>query len=105
MNFKPTLWKSIVSIAFVLVIVIYGNMVLCSICPLGVQRCGGLYRSLMLIKSCVCDCISFETMFLSNLINVVLPFALIYIIWSLIQKKKEIISNKISKPKKKVKKK
>lgn len=93
MDFKPTKWKSIISILAVIVWIIlmryYTNLAMCGICV--PKRCGVDYANWMVVKpACYgCFCTSFSTMLKSNLFHILIPFAIVYVIWSLIEKPKQ----------------
>lgn len=90
MNFKPSKWKIIVSVIFILVWIIFNNWsIRCSLCSPLAPKCEGDYHGWMLLTNCICDCVSLKTMILSNLINVIIPFILVYIILSLFEKNKK----------------
>lgn len=93
MNFKPTKWKVIVSVVVVIVWILALNFlttsIICKICQMPV--CDADYDNWMIKKPiCDCSCQTFNEMLFGNLsyifYNIIFPFALVYIIWSLIQK-------------------
>ncbi len=91
-NFKPTLWKVIVSIlAIILWILLLGSLkynVMCKICV--PTQCMPDYGNWMIVKPvCDCGCQSFSQMLSSNLQHILIPFALVYVIWSLFQRRKK----------------
>ena len=95
MNFKPTKWKVIVSvlivIALLLVPKIISGGIMCGLCEF--KECElDDYDKFMLIKpACDCECQTFSDMLKSNLSYTILPFAIIYIIWSLFESKKKVV--------------
>ena len=87
MNFKPTKWKVVVSILAVVLWVILSSFLVmyCKMCQ--EYSCDIDYYSYYLAShGCKCDCGSFSGMLLSNLLSIIIPFLIIYIIWSLIEK-------------------
>lgn len=91
MNFKPDLWKVIVSILAIILWVVFANYtnnyVMCKICQM--PQCDADYGNWMVTKQiCDCSCQSFSEMFSNNLKNILIPSALVYIIWSLFQKRR-----------------
>jgi len=92
MNFKPTKWKVIVSVIIMVIWILSANWMnsktLCD-CYF-VPECGPDYEKYMIVKPrCVgCGCQSFSNMLSSNFLNILIPFAIVYIVWSLFEKKK-----------------
>ena len=90
MNFRPTKWKVIVSIlAIVLWLILsnfYNGLAMCKECV--PPQCDVDYGNWVIVKpSCSgCFCQSFSEMISSNLLNILIPFILVYVTWSLIQK-------------------
>jgi len=92
MNFKPTLWKIIISLAVVVVGIILINYInsfeYCESCAPRV--CEEDYYSWISIKPlCDCDCTSLKTMLSTNHIHMLIPFIIAYVIWSLFEKKRQ----------------
>lgn len=89
MNFKPNKWKVIVSIIAVIAWLILSSFIVmyCKMCQ--EFSCEINYYNYYLVNpGCHCDCGSLSAMLLTNLINILIPLALTYIIWSLFEKPK-----------------
>ncbi|MGV8151997.1 MAG: hypothetical protein ACP5OG_02870 [Candidatus Nanoarchaeia archaeon] len=91
-NFKPNKWKIIASIAalvlWIFIMNYFNASAMCKICICTLQICLD-YAHFMLIKpACHCCCSSFFEMLISNLKNIFIPFAVVYIIFSLFEKRK-----------------
>jgi hypothetical protein len=91
-NFKPTKWKFIVSLIVLVVwyfVVAYQSNLICA----GVDcRAGGFdncvnYEYLSLIKGACCGCMTLGRAILNN-VKVIAPFFIVYIIWSLFEKRR-----------------
>jgi hypothetical protein len=102
MKFQPTKWKVIVSIAVVVIwiILMNGYSKLSEGHPTyGARQCqqeymiheyGGVnYYSYLVVKQPYGSCppVSLPGLLLHYIYNLIIPFTLVYIIWSLIQKK------------------
>lgn len=91
MNFKFTKWKVIVSIVvvilWILLMQMFAKYTFCKECVPPI--CEQDYGNWMVPKiTCDCKCQNFGEMFYYDLKNILIPFALTYVIWSLFQKKK-----------------
>lgn len=90
MNFKPTKWKVIVSIILAIILT-FGIPALfhlwCNlkggICLQMVNRCD--YYS---AYHCCSKCVSLAGMILEIFLSFIIPLIIVYVIWSLIEKKK-----------------
>ena len=95
MNLKPTKLKSIVSIIVIIVIYLlslYLNKSGCSIlgapgCVMDNSCCNYCQIDFSLYPSCLCSCTTF-TELIKQILIFILPGVIIYIIWSIFQKKK-----------------
>jgi hypothetical protein len=91
MNFKPTWIKVIVSILAIILWIIFinyfNNLSMCGICAK--PNCTSDYGNWMIVKPvCACGCQSLSKMLSSDIETILIPFAVIYIIWSLFQRRK-----------------
>jgi len=91
MNFKLTKKKGILSALIVIAVILYARAtrVTCEVCEI-VPLCVS-YSKYLLFKECGCgSCTSIGEVFIQWFMVVVLPVVLVYIIWSLLQKKREM---------------
>jgi hypothetical protein len=99
MNFKPSTWKTIISIgviiAFYLLLLNFSSRLMmmdCADCPVTFKAsdCEKVFNILPPSPSCRCSCPlpTPISSILTQLLTLLFPGILIYIIWSLIQKKK-----------------
>jgi len=91
MNFKPIKWKVIVSIIVAVLWILIANSISYSVdCKLCMPHiCDSNYIDYYITHPLCghCSCHSLKDVIISNLLNIIIPFAIVYIIWSLIQKK------------------
>jgi len=93
MNWKPTKWKIVVSVVAVVLwfiwIIFKNSYTFCLECAPPI--CEADYYNFLLFKSACggCFCHSLGEVVLSNILNIIIPFAIVYIIWSLIEKPKK----------------
>lgn len=88
MNFKPNCWKVLVSIIVIMVSYYYQMTSMIKNCSLILEMCNCIKQGFSILPSC-CGCASNINGILNDLIIILLPGILIYIIWSLFDKKKE----------------
>ncbi len=82
---KPSKWKIITSLILTLIwIFILRNMlmILCKMCATELQ-CKVYYHSYEIIRRCHCDCGSIGGVALDWFWNIIIPFLVVYILYSL----------------------
>ena len=92
MNFRPNKWKLIFSILFIVIWIVLPHItsqtVYCKLCEKKVCE-NGDYDKFMIVKPiCDCACQTLSDALISDLRNTLLPFLLVYLIWSLFEKSK-----------------
>lgn len=93
MNFKLSKWKVIASILAVIVWIFLANIIfynfMCKSCEPPVCESNYVKYYLMQPPCGSCSCHLLKDVVLSNVLNILTPFALVYIIWSLFEKTKK----------------
>lgn len=91
MNFKPTKWKVIVAILIIILVYLANFYLSFNGCNIGCPDNNGISsfppKYLSIYPSCSCDYFYFNSFILSLLI-LIIPSILLYLVWSLIEKKK-----------------
>ena len=92
MNFRPTKWKLLISILVVIFWIMINYFALSDInCKMTEYRACEMtdYDNLMIIKpACDNQCQTLGDAVWSDILNIFLPFLLVYTVWSLFQKSK-----------------
>lgn len=89
MSFRPTLWKTIGSVLAIALVWLYfavqAYSVLCATCPRPLGICEPFPS--LLPQACNCGCGVSLGVFIKELTILLLPAILVYVVWSLVQKK------------------
>lgn len=92
-NFKPTKWKVIISVLMVIIWGIFftwmNSSVQCNRCALDYSCESNDFLIIRPACGKCAYCYNILEIVRKNLFNVLFPFALVYILWSLIEKKKK----------------
>jgi hypothetical protein len=89
MKFKPTWWKSIVSVVVIIGWYLFNSVTILSYCSRASIMCNCLnYKLPSLLPNC-CGCGAQLSQLILQIILILLPGIIIYFIWSLVQKNKK----------------